>query len=112
MANQERIARALELQSYRPATTGIVQPNIRNGGDWVPGDRTVWPRYAAVSPRLLDKLELVVAEIARWHGSADSARLNISIDVHSGFRAPDHNRHVNLSLSRTREACRGTSETH
>lgn len=57
-------------------------------------DQTGWPRYAAVSPRLLDKLELVVAEIARWHGSGDSAKVNLDIDVHSGFRSPDHNRHV------------------
>lgn len=57
-------------------------------------DQNSWPRYAAVSPRLLDKLELVVAEIARWHGSADSAKVGIDIDVHSGFRAPDHNRRV------------------
>ncbi len=57
-------------------------------------DQNSWPRYAAVSPRLLDKLELVVAEIARWHGSGDSAKVNVDIDVHSGFRAPDHNRSV------------------
>ena len=57
-------------------------------------DQSSWPRYAAVSPRLLDKLELVVAEIARWHGAGDSAKVNLDIDVHSGFRAPDHNRRV------------------
>ncbi len=57
-------------------------------------DQSGWPRYAAVSPRLLDKLELVVAEIARWHGSSDSAKVKVDIDVHSGFRAPDHNRRV------------------
>ncbi|MBA3644586.1 MAG: hypothetical protein H0W63_00270 [Gemmatimonadaceae bacterium] len=57
-------------------------------------DQKSWPRYAAVSPRLLDKLELVVAEIARWHGSNDSAKVAVDIDVHSGFRAPDHNRSV------------------
>lgn len=62
-------------------------------------DQDVWPRYAAVNPRLLDKLELVVAEIARWHGSKDSARIEVSIDVHSGFRAPDHNRHVHRAAS-------------
>jgi hypothetical protein len=57
-------------------------------------DQAAWPKYAAVSPRLLDKLELVVAEIARWHGAGDSAKVNLDIDVHSGFRAPDHNRTV------------------
>ena len=49
-----------------------------------------WPRYAAVSPRLLDKLELVVGEIQRWHGS----EVALSLDVKSGFRSPDHNRTV------------------
>src|SRR6266540_1407342 len=62
-------------------------------GDFLNHDeQNVWPRYAAVSPRLLDKLELVVAEIARWH--SDSSKIDLDIDVHSGFRAPDHNRRV------------------
>lgn len=52
----------------------------------------VWPRYAAVSPRLLDKLELVISEISSWHGGA--VPVSLSMDVHSGFRSPDHNRHV------------------
>jgi hypothetical protein len=52
-----------------------------------------WPRYAAVSPRLLDKLELVIAEIARWHGGTVDD-IQLAIDVHSGFRAPDHNRTI------------------
>ena len=69
-------------------------------GDFLNHDRQdVWPRYAAVSPRLLDKLELVVAEIARWHGAGDSAKIDLSIDVHSGFRAPDHNRRVQRAAS-------------
>jgi uncharacterized protein YcbK (DUF882 family) len=49
-----------------------------------------WPRYAAVSPRLLDKLELVVGEIQRWHGSD----VELALDVRSGFRSPDHNRRI------------------
>ncbi len=52
----------------------------------------VWPKYAAVSPRLLDKLELVIAEISSWRGSDIPVALNM--DVHSGFRSPDHNRQV------------------
>src|SRR5688572_31871538 len=52
-----------------------------------------WPRYAAVSPRLLDKIELVISELARWHGGT-SADVQLSLNVHSGFRAPDHNRRV------------------
>lgn len=63
-------------------------------GDFLNHDeQDSWPRYAAVSPRLLDKIELVVAELARWHGgSTDDVRL--ALDVHSGFRAPDHNRRI------------------
>jgi len=63
-------------------------------GDFLNHDRQdTWPRYAAVSPRLLDKLELVISELARWHGgTADDIRL--ALDVKSGFRAPDHNRQV------------------
>ena len=52
-----------------------------------------WPRYAAVSPRLLDKIELVIAELARWHGGT-TGDVKLAMDVKSGFRAPDHNRQV------------------
>jgi uncharacterized protein YcbK (DUF882 family) len=45
----------------------------------------VWPKYVALNPRLLDKLELILADL----GSA--ARPELSIDVHSGFRSPSHN---------------------
>jgi hypothetical protein len=63
-------------------------------GDFLNHDgQDTWPRYAAVSPRLLDKLELVISELSRWHGgTADDVRL--ALDVHSGFRAPDHNRRI------------------
>jgi hypothetical protein len=63
-------------------------------GDFLNHDsQETWPRYAAVSPRLLDKLELVISELARWHGgTVDNVELNL--DVHSGFRAPDHNRTI------------------
>jgi hypothetical protein len=55
-------------------------------------DQQGWPRYAAVSPRLLDKLELVISEITRWYGSPTP--ISLALDVHSGFRAPDHNRRI------------------
>jgi uncharacterized protein YcbK (DUF882 family) len=63
-------------------------------GDFVThdGQTDVWPKYVALNPRLLDKLELVVAEVARMRGvSPDSLR---ALDVHSGFRTPAHNAHV------------------
>jgi hypothetical protein len=63
-------------------------------GDFLNHDsQETWPRYAAVSPRLLDKLELVISELARWHGGT-SADVTLALDVHSGFRAPDHNRRI------------------
>lgn len=52
----------------------------------------VWPRYVALEPDLLDKLELVIATIALQRGGLDDAQLEI--DVHSGFRTPLHNRRV------------------
>lgn len=63
-------------------------------GDFLNHDsQDTWPRYAAVSPRLLDKLELVISELARWHGGT-SDDVQLALDVHSGFRAPDHNRRI------------------
>ncbi len=62
-------------------------------GDFLSHDgQQTWPRYAAVDPRLLDKLELVIAEITRWHGSA--VPISLALDVHSGFRAPAHNSRI------------------
>lgn len=52
-----------------------------------------WPRYAAVDARLLDKIELVIGELGRWKGG-DGLRPVMSVDVHSGFRTPWHNRRV------------------
>ena len=68
--------------------------------DFVTHDRQqTWPKYAAVSPRLLDKIELVVAEIARWHNRES---MSVVVDVKSGFRSPDHNRRVARAASDSR----------
>ncbi|HET6681844.1 MAG TPA: hypothetical protein VFG84_11625 [Gemmatimonadaceae bacterium] len=62
-------------------------------GDFVTHDgQETWPRYAALDTRLLDKIELVIDEIASWHGGQD--RLDVTLDVHSGFRTPLYNRRV------------------
>ena len=50
--------------------------------------QTVWPRYIAVDPRVLDKLELVLREISRRRGEET---MNFNVSVHSGFRTPAHN---------------------
>lgn len=54
--------------------------------------QNTWPRYAAVDPRLVDKLELVLSEIATWTGSRDEDP--VPFDIHSSFRTPQHNRLV------------------
>jgi uncharacterized protein YcbK (DUF882 family) len=57
--------------------------------DFITHDRqTIWPRYAAIDPRLLDKIELVMRELARRRGDD---RTDLKFEVHSGFRTPDHN---------------------
>jgi uncharacterized protein YcbK (DUF882 family) len=63
-------------------------------GDFITRDAQadVWPKYVALNPRLLDKLELVLAKIgagARF-ARADGPR-DVAFDVHSGYRTPAHN---------------------
>jgi len=66
-------------------------------GDFITHDQAnVWPKYVALNPRLLDKLELVLAKIgghtafAEVAGEDDDAQ-DVAFDVHSGFRTPAHN---------------------
>jgi hypothetical protein len=47
-----------------------------------------WPRYVAIDPRVLDKIELVMREIARRRGEE---AMDFKVQVHSGFRTPLHN---------------------
>jgi Uncharacterized protein conserved in bacteria len=58
-----------------------------------------WPRFIAVNPRMVDKLELVVARIA---GTVRKADVDLVVNVHSGFRTPAHNRRVPLAASDSR----------
>lgn len=61
-------------------------------GDFLTQDgQTTWPRYAAVSSRLLDKLELVVSEVASWRDGGSQA---LDVRVQSAYRTPWHNRGV------------------
>lgn len=63
-------------------------------GDFVTRDhQSTWPRYAAIDPRLLDKIELVLEEIESWYGGTGT-RARWDVDVHSAFRTPLHNRRV------------------
>jgi uncharacterized protein YcbK (DUF882 family) len=62
--------------------------------------KDVWPKYVALNPRLLDKLELVFAELAsRREGNVGAP---LALDVHSGFRTPAHNRGVALAARDSR----------
>ncbi|MDQ8163444.1 MAG: D-Ala-D-Ala carboxypeptidase family metallohydrolase [Gemmatimonadota bacterium] len=68
--------------------------------DFVTHDRqTVWPRYVAVDPRVLDKVELVLRELARRRGEE---RMDFEVEVHSGFRTPIHNAGVEGSARDSR----------
>ncbi len=72
-------------------------------GDFITRDsqEDVWPKYVALNPRLLDKLELVLARIgAQARLAADSRE--VAFDVHSGFRTPAHNRGVWRAASDSR----------
>jgi hypothetical protein len=51
-------------------------------------DQATWPRYIALNQRIVDKIELVLAEIGRRRGDDE---LRIQVRVHSGFRTPAHN---------------------
>lgn len=48
----------------------------------------VWPKYVALNPRLLDKLELIFADLG------SRVRPRLAVDMHSGFRSPSHNARV------------------
>jgi len=57
------------------------------------GQSDVWPKYVALNPRLLDKLELVLARVGMHARVTEAAGVerNVAFDVHSGFRTPAHN---------------------
>jgi uncharacterized protein YcbK (DUF882 family) len=67
-------------------------------GDFVTHDdqRDVWPKYVAVDPALLDKLELVLAAVG------GRAHPTMGLDVHSAFRAPAHNATVHRAARDSR----------
>lgn len=61
-------------------------------GDFLNHDgQNSWPRYVAISTNLLDKLELVASEVAVLQGFGN---IDLDVNIHSGFRTPEHNRGV------------------
>jgi uncharacterized protein YcbK (DUF882 family) len=84
-----------------PALAALrITPHLRLADFLTHDAQPQWPRYVAVNPLLLDKLELVLAEIARLRGLRDDDALRV--DVHSGFRTPAHNSGVEGSAFNSR----------
>lgn len=61
--------------------------------------QTMWPKYVAIDPRVLDKVELVLRELARRRGEE---HIDFHVQVHSGFRTPLHNSGVEGSARDSR----------
>jgi uncharacterized protein YcbK (DUF882 family) len=82
----------------QPGMEGIALSTHLTLGDFITHDaqRDVWPKYVAIDPLLLDKLELVLVAV----GGRGNARM--SVDVHSGFRAPAYNATVQRSARDSR----------
>ncbi len=64
-----------------------VSTHLRLGVFITHDDQDVWPKYVALDPRILDKVELVLADL----GVKD---FEMPMDVSSGFRTPLYNRTV------------------
>ncbi|HYW49803.1 MAG TPA: D-Ala-D-Ala carboxypeptidase family metallohydrolase [Gemmatimonadaceae bacterium] len=65
-----------------------LSPHLRMSDFVVHDQQDAYPKYLHVREPLLDKIELVVNEVAQMRGrSPSSVRLNVA----SGFRSPSHN---------------------
>ncbi|MGQ0815196.1 MAG: YcbK family protein [Gemmatimonadota bacterium] len=90
----ERGGRPRSAQYAPPAGLVRVTPENRNTrvsehfvlGDFLTkGQVNVWPKYVAMSPRLLDKLELTIQELRNTGTPVEH------VGVISGFRTPSYN---------------------
>jgi len=74
----------------RPEMLGLPITKHLKLADFVTHDdqREVWPKYVALNPRLLDKLELIFTDLG------SRMRPGLAVDMHSGFRSPSHNSQV------------------
>lgn len=74
------------LIEVTPANVDLrVSEHFRLGDFLTKGQTGIWPKYVALSPRLLDKLELTIQEVER------SGRPVDHVFVVSGFRTPYYN---------------------
>ena len=88
------------LEVWPEAVDLQVTANLRLS-DFITHDarqETVWPKYVALSPRLLDKLELVIAEVTEDRPTGVPLRLA----VQSGFRTPAYNAGVSRAARDSR----------
>lgn len=85
-----------------PQTTDLqLTPSIRLGDFLTRDGQTTWPRFAAVSPRVLDKIELVLAQLRQWRPSG-AGPVQLRLAVQSAFRSPSYNRTVPLAAQDSR----------
>ncbi|HSJ65935.1 MAG TPA: D-Ala-D-Ala carboxypeptidase family metallohydrolase [Gemmatimonadaceae bacterium] len=73
-----------------------VSKHLRVGDFLTRDNQQVWPRFVAIDPRVLDKVELVLDAIRELRG--DSADVEVEVDVHSGFRTPSYNARNRFAL--------------
>ena len=75
------------LQVLPEDTLMPVSAHLRLGVFLTHDGQDVWPRYVALDPRILDKIELVLTDL----GVKD---FQMPMEMSSGFRTPLHNRRV------------------
>jgi uncharacterized protein YcbK (DUF882 family) len=97
-ATRERPAGFVRVMPYEVELP--ITKHLRLGDFLTRDGQETWPRYAAVSPRLLDKLELVLDLISKSLG--DSGHVQMLLNVHSGFRTPVYNRTVRRAADDSR----------
>ena len=97
-ADRERPAGFVRVMPYEVELP--ITKHLRLGDFLTRDGQETWPRYAAVSPRVLDKLELVLDLISKTLG--DSGNVQVLLNVHSGFRTPMYNRTVRRAANDSR----------
>jgi hypothetical protein len=71
-----------------PEDLGVqISSHLRLGSFVTHDDQEIWPKYVALDPRILDKIELVLADL-------DVKDFEMPMDVSSGFRTPLYNKTV------------------
>ncbi|MBC8085649.1 MAG: hypothetical protein H7Z40_00170 [Phycisphaerae bacterium] len=99
-SRDESAERPAGFAEVREAEMGFKLTEHLHVRDFITHDRqTTWPKYAAIDPRVLDKIELVMRELSRRRGDD---RIDFKVEVHSGFRTPDHNAGVEGSARDSR----------